>query len=232
MSKEKIIDTIIKILAKADKSRNPSHEEAESAILMAQRLMAKHGIEAHEVECPTAEDEDQIVQTTVREGCKTDWIYLFLLNTISDNFRVKSFTAYTPKTATAKRHTMLRFFGRKADVIIAANVYRHAVSTMENECHIFLINSALAECKTPVKILKNSFKAGFVSGLKEKLAAQVASECMALVLRTDAGVEKKFDELGTKNVNSKSSSQFDMMANFFGHRAGKNYNYSHGELTQ
>lgn len=229
MSKEKIIDMIAKILAKADKSRNPSHEEAESAILMAQRLMAKHGIESHEVEAYTAE-EDEIVESNIKQTRNQELPSIFLASIIADNFRVKFYTAIRKATLYHKRVSTIRFLGKKMDVEIASKVYAHAHETMERECERFTVNATIANAiKSHPKVIRHNFKLGFGMGLKEKLAKQVESECMALVLKVDSKVEEAFDKLGTFNKKEGAFTP-DLHAQMHGYQQGKNYNYTSGEL--
>lgn len=86
MDTEKIIAKIKKVLELS--RNNPSEEEAKSAALKAQKLMAEYHISMSEVD--EVEDIDSIVEKSVSIGTGSKWKYT-LAGIIAKNFRCRHF---------------------------------------------------------------------------------------------------------------------------------------------
>lgn len=154
---EKIIEKVRKCLALAYNNSNAS--EAESAALAAQKLMAKHGISAIDVESEmTVEEQISIVREETGGG--KAWKYI-LAHIVAENFRCKTF--FYGRTVAA-------FYGYKTDAGAAKEVFRF----------LFKMGHKLADSER-VKYrnrtgtstgVYNSYVRGFLVGLKLKLDQQ------------------------------------------------------------
>lgn len=173
MNKDKLIDTIKKLLAKADKNSNVSEHEAQAFLLKAQELMAKHDIGIEQC-------NDKIVYS--EERCETKWDMGFripLAHTIADNFRCKLY--FHGKQAT--------FLGHSIDARIAREAFEYAYDFAMKEGNK-QYNKAYGMGKI-TKGVFNSYTLGFISGLKERFDAQ----CVALMIVTPPDVISKFEEI-------------------------------------
>ena len=65
---EKIIDKINKLLAVADPSKNPSEAEVQAALLKAQELMVKHGLEMGDL---NDTKEPEVIEENLDTGTQT-----------------------------------------------------------------------------------------------------------------------------------------------------------------
>ena len=109
-SNEKIIEKIKKVLELS--KNNPSIEEAKSAAIKAQRLMAEYHISMSEIEA--IEDTENIVEERIDVGTGNKWKYT-LSSIIAKNFRCKYF--YYGKSSVV-------FYGYEEDAKIAAMTFK------------------------------------------------------------------------------------------------------------
>lgn len=153
-------------------STHSSHE-AESAILKAHELMAKHNI--------TAVTTEENIQYT-RESCRHTGNRSFrrlLAQAIAPNFKVKYFLSNQAVT----------FYGRAEDVRIAKEVfeyaYRFAHREAERQCRELRANHFNTDG------IYNSYTFGFCKGLREKLDSQST----ALMVIVPKDVEEQFTSM-------------------------------------
>jgi len=174
----KAIDKIRKLLALG--SNNPNENEAQSAILMAHKLMAENGIEA-------VDADDEISYST--ESCEHKGDRKFrrnLANIIARNFRCHNYTYFGRVT----------LFGRTNDVRIAKDVFEYAYAFAYKESNR-LYNEYRKSGYNACGIV-NSYALGFIRGLKEKLDAQ--STALMVITPPDVNneYENKKKELGLR----------------------------------
>jgi hypothetical protein len=203
---EKIIDKIRKCLALS--LNNPSAAEAESAALTAQRLMAKHGITAIDVEDEMAQ-EDKIEIAVEEVGAGKAWKFQ-LATIIADNFRCKTFSY-------GKRS--IAFYGYSTDAEAAKEVFRF----------LFKLGHKLAEREGHKRWREtgersgvyNSYVLGFMTGIKSKLEEQ----CKALMIITPKEVEEEYSDFikgaKSRNVSRLIKDSFDHNAYESGFTEGK-----------
>lgn len=168
-----------KLFAKAASTH--SEHEAEAAILKAQELMAKYGIQ-------DAGEENDIKYITLT--CKHTGNRSFrrpLAKIIADNFRVKNYL----------RDMQVTFFGRENDVLIAKEAFEYTYSFICRESS--RICRKMRENLQDTTGVVNSYSMGFCQGLKEKLDAQ----SVALMVVTPSDVTEKFEELSKDFGRSK-----------------------------
>lgn len=174
VDKELVIDKIRKLLNLADTTRNGSIAEAESALLMAQKLMAKHNVT---VDMSTPE---KITHAT--EICEHKWDMGYrkpLAGIIAKNFRCEFWL----------QGKSVAFLGRVGDVKIARETFEFAYEfIMLNASRAY--NSAYQLGK-PTKGVFNSYALGFLKGIGEKFGEQ----SRALMIITPPDVTEKFNDM-------------------------------------
>lgn len=214
---EKIIEKIRKCLELAN--NNPSEEEAKSAALMAQKLLAKYNISMADVEDVT-KDCEEIVEnviwfdTLANWGVARGWKYE-LADIVAKNFRCKHFF-YGKKGVV--------FYGHKTDADIAAQVYTFLFKNGDKLANR-LAHKANRETRkrgygNNTAGVYNSFVKGYMAGLREALDKQ----CTALMIVVPQDVSDAYAakskgfahmKAGMKNTGYNSDAYNE------GHRAGK-----------
>lgn len=184
MDKTKIIEKIKCLLALGDKNRNNSESEANAAILKAQELMAKYGIEVE-----TSEEENI---SYVHEVCKSKWNMGFrkpLSVVIARNFKCETYLTGNGGSVV--------FFGHEIDAKIAKETFEFAYNfAMKEGNRLYNKNYQMGRNTQGVF---NSYVRGFISGLGQKLEEQST----ALVVVTPPDVKDKFNEM-SKNFKRSS----------------------------
>ena len=184
---EKIIEKIRKCLELAN--NNPSEEEAKSAALMAQKLLAKYNISMADVE-DVVNDCDDIVEEVVwfkdlvKWGSARAWKYE-LAAIVAKNFRCKHF--FYGKSGVA-------FYGHMTDVDVAEEVYAFLFRNGDKLANR-LAHKANRETRkngygTNTAGVYNSFVRGYMNGLREALDKQ----CTALMIVVPQDVNDAYAE--------------------------------------
>jgi hypothetical protein len=184
---ERIIDKIRKVLELS--KNNPSQEEAKSAALTAQKLMAQYHISMEDVEdMGNVEDIDEVC-INVPKGSK--WKY-FLANVISRNFRCKHYWYGKMEVA---------FYGYKTDAEIAAKTFEYLFETgnrLANNYYNRARRDALQwEGTFYGKGIKNNFLSGYINGIKESLERQCTALMIVVPKEVNEGYEEKTKDFYT-----------------------------------
>lgn len=201
MEKDKIINKIQKLLALAS-SKNEN--EAQAAMLMAQKLMALHNIEMSQVET-VGVDHKVIEAQADKKSHKTKW-KRWLANVIAINFRCETFLRGYGTYNTI-------FVGKRENVDICKVVYASAVRFIDNFFTEYWkkLNSPVSESIR----LKNSYVLGFITRLKEKFEEQkivAEQEGWALVLVKDTDVVKYMEQKNIKHSEASTTNKLDINA--------------------
>ena len=214
---DKIVEKIKKLLALADKAQNTNENEAQAALLKAQKLMAEYGVS---VEGNTEEAHTYkfvVCNTPKNKGFRTH-----LACIIGDNFRCKPIM----------HGNQVAFLGRSEDVDICVSAFEFAYAfARRNGDREF--RRAHREGRDPRNVF-NSYAMGFLSGLRHKLAEQ--SKALMIVVPQD--VKDEFDNRypnvktyagGMRNNRDRG---YDSQAYFTGVTDGKNVlNERHEKLS-
>lgn len=174
---EKMLDRVRKLLALA--GNNPSEEEAISASLKAQELIAKYNLDLTDLE----KVELEIGTSEFYTGVDKSWKY-GLASVVANNFRVCCYWL-------GKRTVV--FYGYKQDTEVASMTYEYLFKTGEK--------GARAACRKAVKEYGTetgvyySYTRGFTSGVQSALEAQST----ALMVITPPEVKESYEEHKTKN---------------------------------
>ena len=175
-NEEKIIQTIRKLLELS--KNNPSEEEAKSAALKAQELLAKYHIDMKEVESIDIDAVESIDEVHVDLPAKR-WKYR-LAKIVANNFRCKHFYI--------GRGTLV-FYGHKTDAYVASETFKYLFN-VGNRLAGREVDRVFAKTGTSNNVY-NSFVAGFCTGLEEALGEQ----CQALMIIMPEDVKTSFAEM-------------------------------------
>lgn len=189
MIDKNVLRKIKKALALSE--NNPSPEEAQTALLKAQEMMAKHNISMSDIQLGE-EDKKEAFHISVNKQNREQWWYGLLASIIADNFRV--FPYYRGKTLT--------FLGLKEDAELAKEVYNFAFESINKFAAEYV--KKLSNNGFPTKGIRNDFISGFLKGLSEKFKKQVEENNWGLVLIKDAVVVQEFNKMDLKKEYKRS----------------------------
>ena len=188
-TKEEMLEKIKKLLALGDASKNNSEEEAQSAMLMAQKLMAKYDISAEEV----IGNEEEISYS--HETCEHKWDYAYripLAQVLAKNFRCMLYL----------RGKSIVFMGHSSDAKVCKATFEFAYQfIMRKGNALYNKRYALGEV---TKGVFNSYARGFIAGLQEAFDSQ----CQALAIITPQDVIDEFKNM-SKGWNTKRGKGLD-----------------------
>lgn len=183
-AKEEMLEKVKKLLALGDASKNNSDEEAKSAMLMAQKLMAKYDISVEEAEEP---EEQQYAH----EMCEHKWDYAYrvpLAQVLAKNFRCMVYNH-------GKR---IVFMGHPSDAKICKATFEFAYQFIQRRGNS--IYNKRYSMGYSTKGVFNSYATGFIQGLQEAFNVQ----CKALAIITPPDVVEQFNEI-SKDWHTKKS---------------------------
>lgn len=170
--KDRVLSRVKKLLALSQ--NNPSKEEALSAALMAQKLMAKYNIKKDDL---MEEITDNITSVFSGQGKAKKWRQV-LATILAGNFRCKAYID-------GEKNDIV-FRGYKADADICLEVYRYMYAIGDE-----LAKRACKEHHIPKEDRKDAYYSyimGFLNGVDKTLGAQ----CTALMIVTPKEVEEDF----------------------------------------
>lgn len=212
--KDKLLRKIKKSLALSQ--NNSNENEAQTALLKAQEMMAKYNLSLSEIDL---KEHDKMKESDIQvayKGRGTFWVKS-LARIIADNFRCYYFYS------TLNRKTYIKFLGLKEDVEIAKEVYTFAVDVIDFYSKMYILDNMI-EGKGEITKSKNSYIVGFLSGLKDKFKEQVNKNNWGLILVKDALVDQAYGNL--KLVRGRSSNSIttgDSKARAEGYKQGKSF---------
>jgi len=216
--RENIVAKVTKILAHA--SGTDYKHEAETALLLAQKLLAEYGLSMADIEAQQDKEKPEVVHIVVdMTKVHVDWREQ-LASVIAENFRCE---CYYSKTHSGVK---IMFIGLKNDANIAKAAYIRAFDAI-NVC----VKRYLAQRKKSLGVglstregmqIRASYVQGFILGLAEKFKEQIARNCYALVLATPKEVKRELESLNCKAApRSEARYDGDIFAQWQGVRDGK-----------
>lgn len=170
-----ILDKISKALRLSENNNNEN--EAQSAILAAQRLMAKYQITQEEINDFINENDSkdaEVIEEQAEKEMNNDKWKRKLMITIAKNFRCDVFY----------RGGKLILVGAKEDILITKRVYLYAKQSILNNFKIFFKRNyeQYAVNNSIRNKYKREFALGFITGLSEKFERQKANSELSLVV--------------------------------------------------
>lgn len=183
--KSPIIERIQKLLALS--GNNSSVNEAQAALLMAQKLLVRHNLDMADVGSirPPVENIDE--KLIYSSGRAENW-RVILASVIAANFRCK---VYTSRIGI----TQIFFVGHSTDISIAVNVYHTASLMAEAGAEKFAANYPTGSRRR----IGTDFKSGFVVGLRAQFEKQKNDNGWGLILATPKDVENKLMQITKGN---------------------------------
>lgn len=215
-SNEKILEKIRKVLAKTQ--NNPSVQEAETAMLIAQRIMVENNLCMEDINLTEVEQmEKETMEVSAIKKKRLSWWEKGLARVIADNFRCKSFV----RTYAYGGYRSLCLIGLKKDVEIAQETISYALKVMVHYSSQYVKGHKDSRL-SPTQI-KNSWLSGFTQGLEAKFKKQVKDNNWGLVLIKDPVVIDAIEKLGLKPGRSGSYQGGDGQAYKSGYRQGQSF---------
>ena len=195
---DKILRKVRRLLALSE--NNPNEEEAQSAFVMAQRLMIENDLSMSEIEMNSGR-ERKIDKGKVTIHKKLFWWERQLANIMSRNFRVKSYLNNRYMNSRNIKRAVY-FMGFESDVKLAKEMYLLAYEAILHYSNIYVENYyeeriGLYRERRITMSVKNSYMRGFLEGLSNKFDEQIEqmkSEGNALMVLVPKEVEKKYEE--------------------------------------
>lgn len=195
---DKILRKVKRLLALSE--NNPNEEEAQSAFVMAQRLMIDNDLSMSEIKISPGQ-ERKIDRGKVTIHKKLFWWERKLAGIMSENFRVKHYLNWM-KPSGSNRKDAIYFMGFESDVKLAKEMYLLAYEAILHYSKKYVDNyyeeriGLYRERKITMQV-KNSYMVGFLEGLKSKFDKQIEemkAEANALMVLVPKEVEEKYNE--------------------------------------
>ena len=210
-----VLDKIAKALNLG--TNNSNENEAQSAILAAQRLMAKYHISQEEVNDFINDNDSQDTEVIEERGeneLNNDKWKRLLMVTIAKNFRCDVFY----------RGGKIILVGEKDDIQISKRVYLYAKQAILNNFKKFFkenYQTAIIYNSTRNKY-KRDYELGFIKGLSEKFEIQKANSEMSLVV-VNQNVKEYLKKINFSGVrHNRPTSLSDTYCYREGKREGRN----------
>ena len=202
-----ILGKIQKLLTLATRSENEG--ESQNAMLMAQKLMAKHGVGQSAAEQFEKPQENGVVDEIItnKNVTKIIWWKKNIAATIAKNFRCKCYRdtgghqRLNSETGLweARKFSFLRFIGLKSDVEIATGLYKYAIAELK-----YLAGRFTQSHGNHTAGFRNDYIRGWMTGLSKKFAEQVEENNWQMIVVPDKAVVETYDALGTTTHVSRS----------------------------
>ena len=158
MSNEKLIEKIKNLIQLAND--NPSDEEGQTALLLAQKLMLKNNIALAEVEQFDEPKEFETSSTIAKEANRILWWERELAYILAHNFRC----FYVDQRDRRLRKSRIIFFGEKQDADLVSKVFKAA---------LLYLRYRLDRLPSRETSYKNSYLKGFLVALSRRFKKQV-----------------------------------------------------------
>ncbi len=196
---ENIILKIKKLLAL---SKSSNQNEAQNAMLKAQKLLIKYKLSLQEIESYSIE-KIKIEDFKTNQKFRGKSWKGNLAQVIADNFGC--FLYYN--TGNYKVHRVC-FYGKEEDVVIANIMFEYAVKWINLEGNKLVKRMKQDKRRKHFDGIKNDYALGFIAGLKERFKSQIKeNESWGLVLQKDQVVIDSYNEFssgfGRISVNEK-----------------------------
>ena len=208
MNTEKIIEKIKNLVELAQD--NPSDEEGQTALLIAQKLMLKHDVSLSQVELHQTENKFETGEAVGRSASVLRWWEKDMSVIISTNFRCYVVQERDRRTKTS----YIMFFGEKKDAEMAAKVYDAA---------LMYLRYRIKRLPDKSPAYKNSYISGFILSLGNRFEKQVEEYGLMVLPKKEVlkDFQDRFQNLG-KGDNKRPNHDFDREAFEEGKSHGEN----------
>ena len=176
----KIADKIQKLLNLA--GNNPNEEEAQAALLKAQKLMAQYNVDLESLGDGKKELKCSLELTKVKANPRDNQVHVI----IADAFACKPLIS-------CGRHLM--FFGREDNAKAAKSCIEFVHKTMEQGIRRVCKENGLKSSERGASNIYNGYAKGFIEGLKETVGAQTVALAVVVPEDVKEAFSKKFTNL-------------------------------------
>jgi hypothetical protein len=216
---EKALSKIQGALALArDKSGNDD-AESQTAMLLAQRLMAKHNLSMSDVEFTNSGGRERTVEHEGTEYIKMAWWMKELASIIASNFR-----CYSYLNRNRSKQSSMVFLGMDDDTKIAKEVYLFAIEMIKFYSHLYSLQHIKKGDKARTIAIKNDYISGYLSGLRDKFQEQVKENDWGLMLLKDDAVVEVHKNMNFRRGRASNKSSYgDNEARMSGYNDGRNF---------
>lgn len=219
-------------LLKLAKHEGTGKEEAQAAMLAAQRLAARHQLDLSEFELSSEEKEGiEVAEIKIMKNM-SPWRYN-VAEVIARNFRCRVVQS-TSYFRNYERRLALVYIGLKSDVQIAKRVGSFAIEFGESgvvsyaKGGLFNISGTHKEARE----IRDSWLHGYVAGIREAFAKQVSENTeLALMIVEPPEVSEYFDTLKTHKVELNQPQASIVMAASDGYQKGRTFTGPQEQLT-
>ena len=224
---EKVLNKIKKALALANAE---SDHESHTAMLLAQQMLAKYGLEVEDIEDlddiqGPANSTKEVMEMYASKATKLQWWQKDLSGIIARNFRCYNYW----RTRNGKSRIV--FLGIKEDTQIAREVFQYAQASIEYLSIRYLDNEGIVDYSERTR-KRNDYIQGFLSGLSARFREQVETNEWGLILVKDDAVVERHDKMKfNKDPGSSASRGWDSDAIDAGYQDGKSMDHTRKVLN-
>ncbi|WP_459928171.1 DUF2786 domain-containing protein [Desulfosporosinus burensis] len=219
MDNQKLLERIQKLFKLAEGNEND--HEAQSALLVAQKLMVENGIEQSEIErLSNIQTPKEVVQENVTNGERLLWWKRSLASIIAKNFCCKSYISRSDRDDGG-----LIYLGLKEDVALAETVYSFAKEAIVYGASRYVADYKKNYLTKAYTGHRNDYMSGWLSGLSAQYKEQVEKNNWGLVLVVDSLVITAYEDLKLRKgqVSSRYTAN-NQNAMRIGYQDGKAFN--------
>lgn len=185
----KIADKIQKLLNLA--GNNPNEEEAQAALLKAQKLMAQYNVDLESLGDGKKELKCSLELTKVKANPRDNQVYIIIANA----FACKPIIS-------CGRHLM--FFGREDNAKAAKSCMEFIHKIMEQGIRRVCKEYGLKSSERGASDIYNGYAKGFIEGLRETVGAQTVALAVVVPEDVKEAFSKRFPS--TKSYEGKGAS--------------------------
>lgn len=218
MENEKIIEKIKNLIQLAND--NPSDEEGQTALLMAQKLMLKNNIALAQVEQFEEPEKFETSQAVGKEAGRIFWWERDLGYILANNFRC---VCINQRDRLLNKSRII-FFGEKQDAELVSKIY---------EAALLYLRYRIDRLPTREPSYKNSYLKGFLSALDTRFKKQV-EEYSLMVLPSEEiknALRETFKNLKTEGID-RPNHDFNLEAYVEGRFHGENAKIMPNEILE
>lgn len=214
-------DKIAKLLALANDNRG-NDAEAQTALLMARKLMAKYNLDMADVEGAADKGHVSDFRTDITFSKKRDAWAGRLAKVIAKAHRCEMILI----SRTGSRTYTVKFVGFKDDLELATAIFKAAHTYVYRAgSDLWYAAKKIGYSTEELRSIYDSYGIGFAEGLAEKYREQDANDeaCTAMMVITPEAVSKYVNNVCTGTVDTSSSHSFDRDAYGKGYEEGKKF---------
>lgn len=200
MTEENALNKVRKLLALA--GNNPNQQESEAAMMMAQKLMCKHGLEMRDVEDKDRDRPGAVELSHEGMGKTASWWEGRIAMVVAENFKCGVYRRSSGHSSSGRVRRKITFVGFPEDAEIAVQVYDLAVRTCKYEADKYvseakeatilvaqLRNETCEWDRARSKRTRNDYINGWIEGIRQAFKKNVTDNAL-IVVKPDAVIQR------------------------------------------